>query len=821
VNVSNIIVDNQRSINIAASFDAHSTQTKDIRNITPEYINNMDVYPLCKGVLKPITRAMRLVGLGSGTALALAGALVPGMATAADADSALNNGAGDTPTLETVVVTAQKRAERRQDVPASVSALSGEDLQKQQIVSYEDLARATPDLAVTNTGNSGLSRISIRGISSDQGAATVGIYMDDVSLTMPNQFFTGVALPKLFDLSSVEVLRGPQGTLYGASSMGGTIKFTTNQPVLGVREGYVTGSIATTHGGDESYMVGGMINTPLGDKAALRIAVQDTRTDGYIDRRIDGEVTDTNINSEHTPAIRATLRYEPTDTLTITPAVLYQKTTGDDTGIFDLSLPKYSTGKTLPETSTDTMTVPSLTIDKRFGSTTLTSVSSYMYRQFDRQFDATIYDSEYVAGTIDPSYGADYDEMAALQGVLYNTDTLKSWAQELRLSSDSIRESGKPYEWLVGLYYSHQKVRSLDDEYVFGLNDTVEDLYGTTTESFLGYDTPDDSIGYFHSDRVNKEFAGFAEGSYMLLPRLKATVGLRQMSSDTSYVMNEGGWLADGTPALDTASGDSTPMTSKFALTYTVNEQVSAYTNVSKGYRLGGQNNALPTYCSSDLEEAGIASASNYKPDSLWNYEVGAKGDLFGNRLSIDVSAYRIDWKNIQQKISLSSCGYVTTVNAGDARSQGADLEMHAVVTDSLTASMTASYTDAKITDAADGSGASDGSKILYVPESAFTAGLDYEIPILDDKQFFAHADYAYTGKSHGSYSVTNSDYERDAYGIVNATTGVRFNGYEFSLFAKNLLDNDTIIQKPSVLFVRQGLIVTPRTIGLSVYKSF
>lgn len=754
--------------------------------------------------------------------MAIAGALFPNMASAADAaaDTATSS---DSPTvgLETVVVTAQKRSEKRQDVPASVSAISGEELEKKQIVSYEDLARATPDLAVTNTGNSGLSRISIRGISSDQGAATVGIYMDDVSLTMPNQFFTGVALPKLFDLASVEVLRGPQGTLYGASSMGGTIKFTTNQPVLGVREGYVTGSIATTKGGDESYMVGGMLNTPIGEKAALRIAVQDTRTGGYIDRRIDGEVTDTNINSEHTPAIRATLRYEPTDTLTITPAVLYQKTTGDDTGIFDLSLPKYSTSKTLPETSTDTMTVPSLTVEKRFDGATLTSVSSYMYRQFKRQFDATIYDSEYVAGVIDPSYGDDYETMAALQGVLYNTDTVKSWSQELRLASDSISESGKPYEWLVGLYYSHQKVRSLDDEYVFGLNDTVEDLYGTDTESFLGYDTPDDSIGYFHSDRVNKEFAGFAEGSYMLLPRLKATVGLRQMSSDTSYVMNEGGWLADGTPALDTESESSSPTTSKFALTYSVTDKVSAYTNVSKGYRLGGQNNALPTYCSSDLEEAGIASASNYKPDSLWNYEVGAKGDLFGNRLSFDVSAYRIDWKNIQQKISLSSCGYVTTVNAGDARSQGADLEMHAVVTEALTASLTASYTDAKITDAADGSGASDGSKILYVPESAFSFGLDYEKPFLDNKQFFAHADYAYTGKSHGSYTVSNSDYERDSYGIVNAKSGVRFDGYEVALFAKNLLNDDTIIQKPSVLFVRQGLIVTPRTIGLSVLKTF
>jgi len=754
-------------------------------------------------------------------ALALSSALIPTAAVAADADAAGENGADEGVVLEAVVVTAQKRSEKRQDVPASVTAISGEDLKKQQIADYLDLSRAAPGLSVTNTGNSGLSRISIRGIASDQGAATVGVYLDDVSLTMPNQFFTGVALPRLFDLDSVEVLRGPQGTLYGASSMGGTIKFATNQPELGLTSGYFTSSIASIEGGSESYMLGGMVNTPLGDKAALRVAAQFDRTGGYIDRRIDGEVTDTNINSEKTPAIRASLRYEPSDTLTITPAILYQKTTADDTGIFNLSLPEYSTSKTLPEESTDTLTVPSLTIDKKFAGATLTSVSSYFYREFDRQMDATIYDSEYVAAVIDPSYGSDYETIAGLQGELANTDTVKSYSQELRLASDSIRESGRPYEWLAGLYYSHQKVRSLDDEYVYGLNDTVADLYDTTTEELIGYTTPEDSLGYFHSERVYKEYAAFAEGSYLLLPKLKATVGVRQMSAKSEYEMNEGGWLADGTPPHDTASTSSSPITSKFALTYAFTKDISAYTNVSKGYRLGGANNSLPTYCGSAIEEAGIGDAKTYDSDSLWNYEVGAKGDLLSRRLRFDVSAYRIDWKNIQQRISLPSCGYVTTVNAGEAESKGADLQLRALLTSYLSATLSAAYTDSEITNAADGSGAEDGSKVLYVPKSAYSAGLDFEMPVLDNKTFFAHADYAYTGKSHGSFNTSNDDYERDSYGIVNALTGLRFQTYEVSLFAKNLFNDDTIIQRPSVLFVRQGLVPMPRTIGLSLTKTF
>jgi len=721
-----------------------------------------------------------------------------------------------------VVVTAQKRSESQKDVPLSITAISGAQIEKSQITDYGDLSRAVPGLTFSNSGNSGLSRVTLRGVSSSAGAATVGIYLDEVSLTMPNQFFTGVALPKLFDLQSVEVLRGPQGTLYGASSMGGTIKFITKKPRFTDYSADLSAEVSGTDGGGTNYQVEGVVNLPVNDKVAMRIGVQHGEESGYIDRYVGGAVVDTDLNSETATAVRATLLYKPNETLSITPAFLWQKVDADDTGIFNTALPLYSTSKTLPETSTDTLFVPSLTVEKTFGDLTLTSVTSYMYRKFDRQFDGTIYDSEYVAWYADPGFGSAYDTIASLQGVMKNVDVAKTWSQEVRLSSDSIRSSGKPYEWQVGAYYAKQTVSSKDDEYVLGITDAFPALFaGSTTEDILGYATPNDSIGYFHSDREYKELALFAEGSLMLTPKLKATAGLRQVWADSSYVMNEGGWLADGSPALDTASTDSSPLTPKVALTYIANDDLSLYANASKGFRLGGQNNALPSYCASVAASLGLGDTSSYGEDSLWSYEAGAKGYMFNGRLGFSASLYKIKWDNIQQSVSLSACGYVTTVNAGKAESTGGELEVRARLTDHLTIGGSYASTDAKVTKAAPGSSATDGAKILGIPESTYALNIDYYRPLSDDRSLFGTLDYSYTGKSSGSYSVTNADNVRSGYGVVNARAGMGFGSYEVVVFAKNLLNEDTIIQRPSVLFIPQGLIVRPRTVGVSVRKSF
>ena len=753
---------------------------------------------------------------GRGLKLALLGAalstpFLPVLALAQDADM-----------VPEVVVTAQKRSENVRDVPLSISVLSSDQLEKQHIANYGDLARTVPGLSFTNTGSSGLSRITLRGISSSQGSATVGVYLNDVSLTIPNQFFTGVTLPRLFELDHVEVLRGPQGTLYGDSSLGGTMRFITQAPRLNTFEGSVEAEGSTTKGGGANYQLGGVVNLPIGETAALRVAVQRDYTNGFIDHVTPAGVVDNkNVDAERTTAVRATLLWEPTDDLKITPMVLWQQTAADDTGITKPRLPGFQENRTVREPSEDTLFVPSLTVEKAFEGLNFTSITGYAYRKFDRQFDGTIYDSDYVAGVLDPDYGDDYEAIAALPGVMSNKDAVATWSQEFRLASPSLAQSGQRYEWQVGAYVSTQKVTSLDNEYVLGLTQAIADVYGTTSEDALGYATPNGLIGYFNSTRRNKQAAVFAEGSYKITDKLKATVGLRQVSATSKYRLEEGGWLADGAPATDTAKTKSSPLTPKFALNYEVNTSVSVYASAAKGFRLGGQNNALTSFCAADVAALGLTNVKNYGADSLWSYEGGAKSRLFGGRVTVNASAFYIDWKNIQQSLRLSSCGSVTTANAGNAKSQGGEIELRAMLTNNLTLSASGAVTDAKITDAATGTGAVDGSHLLGVPDNTFSLGLDYQRPLTDRVDGFASLNWSHTGKSYGSYSKTNTDYLRPEYDLVDASLGVSFDRLELSLFAKNLLDENKLIQKPSVLFISQGLPLRPRTIGLNLKASF
>jgi iron complex outermembrane recepter protein len=749
--------------------------------------------------------------------MALAGTAMPMAAHAQDA-AAVHENAGPE-----IVVSAQKRKETARDIPLSLTVLGADKIAQDHMVDYADLARATPGLAFTNTGNSSNSRISLRGIASASGAATVGVYLNDVSLTIPNQFFTGTTLPRLFDLDHVEVLRGPQGTLYGDSSLGGTIKFVTKQPKLGVTEGEVYGGTGATQGGGANYTIGGAINLPVSSTMALRVAGETGYQSGWVDQVVNGQLVKRNVNSERYQAGRATLLWEPVEGLKVTPSFQYQYTSIGGNGIFALMQPAYQTNKQVAEPSHDELFAPSLTLEKALGDYTLTSVTAYTHRSYWRQFDVTSYDAEYVAESIDPSYGSTYNTVANLPGTMYNRDTISNWSEELRLTSPSIRPGGRHYEWQLGAYLNSLKAISLDDEYVPGLNTTTQALTGQSVESLIGYTAPGDLLGYFHSTRTVKQAALFAEGSLMLAKGLKATVGLRQAWAWTNYDMLEGGWLADGTPAHDTAKATNSPLTPKFALNYAVAKQASVYANVSKGFRLGGQNNSLPSFCGGALSSLGLSAsgAKSYGADSLWSYELGAKTGWFGNRLTVNGSIYRIDWNNVQQQISLSSCGYVTTLNAGNARSQGGELEVQAKLTDTLTFNASAAFTSARITQGAGGLIAKAGQEILGSPDKTATLGLAYKQPIGDRRSFFSSFDWTYTGKSYGSYSATNSDFARPDYWVGNLDIGFDIGDLTLRGFIKNIANNATVIQRPAVLFITQGLTVQPRTFGVSVSKHF
>jgi iron complex outermembrane recepter protein len=726
--------------------------------------------------------------------------------------------------LQEVVVTAQKRPEDIREVPLSVTVLSGATLESQKIENYDDLARQVPGLAVSDAGAPNLTRLTLRGVSSAQGTATVGIYLDDISLTIPNLFFTGATLPQLFDLQDAEILRGPQGTLYGASSLGGTIRFTSNSPKMDTFEGSARVDLADTDAAGFDYLVQGVLNAPLiEDKMALRINVQRSDDAGYVDRIGAAGAVFKGVNDNHTTSSRAAVLIEPVQGLTIKPALLWQKFSTDGTDAFDLALPRYQQQKLSGEPDTDELLVPSLTVNADLHGLDLVSVTSYVRRTNDRIQDGQAYNSGFLASVLDPTFGSTFDAIAALPGPYSNDVLAQQWSEELRLRSESMRQTGRPYEWQIGFYYFDQNVRTLDDEYVTGLAATLQNLFpGQSPSAVLGTPLVNDELGYFHYHNLQREDAIFGEGSYGLLPALKATLGFRQSFAHTGYDLSEGGWLAEGLPSTYSKGDTERPFTPKFALTYDVGEEATVYAVAAKGFRLGGAGAPLPSSCAASLSSYGISHADNsYGPDSLWSYEGGAKLRVLGNRLSIDADGFYIDWKNIQQSLYLPSCGYAATVNAGNARSYGAEIEATLWMTQDWSLGFNGSVDNAKISKAAAGTGASDGDWLLGVPNYNFSVNVDGRHPLTAALSGYFHTDVDRVGRSYGSFDNTATDYSRPAYTTVNMNLGVATGRYDISLFARNLLNNDTIIQRPALLFINQGIIIHPRTVGLSVRVRF
>jgi len=765
--------------------------------------------------LAALRRCALLAACGTSLGIALCGSAAHAADAAAPAADEADDGGA-------IVVTAQRRSEDVKDVPLSVSVLSGAELEERGITNFEDLARTVPGVAIYNTGGSNLSRIFIRGVSSTQGTATVAVYLDDVSLTTPNLFFTGATLPRFMDIDHVEVLRGPQGTLFGASALGGALRFIANKPELDRLGGSFRADVSATKHGGANYLLESVLNVPLiDDRLAWRIAVQNGKQSGYIDRIDASGAVHEGINEERQTAVRTSLLFKPSDSLTIEPALLWQKNDTDGTSIFDLTLPGYQQYTKTAEPNSDELFIPSLTVHAGLGGDfDLTSVTSYLSRTNKRVFNAVNAPATWAA-IADPTRGDGYNIIANLAGATTNNVYAHQWSQELRLGTSSMKESGKRYEFQVGVYFANQKVRTDDLEGVTGLEQAIQTLWGVDSADLLGAALDNDNYAVYHYTTKRREFALFAEGSYELLDGLKLTVGGRQSFAHIEYEMIQSGPDLIGQPALTQHASNEKPFTPKFALTYEASREASFYGNISKGYRLGGDNSPLPDTCGPSLEEFGMSAQGTYKADSLWSYEGGTKLRLFGNRVTFNASGYYIDWKDIQQSVSLPSCGYVSTVNAGSARIYGGELELSARVAPGLTIGGTASVVDAKISDAAEGSGTANGQRLLHVPKNSFTTYLDYETPLGTGVTGMMHVDANFLGSSHGSFSVTNPDYNRPGYNVVNATIGVRVGDFEVSVYAQNLLNEDKIIQRPSVWGLRQGLIVRPRTIGLTGRFSF
>jgi outer membrane receptor protein involved in Fe transport len=745
--------------------------------------------------------------------------------------------------IEVVKVTAQKRKEDPAKVAMSISAVTGAQLQAEHIRDITDLTRAVPNISFTAaSGNGGAgpgtSNIEIRGISSTAGAATVGVYLGDTPVTVGNVYTMGNVEPKFFDIDRVEVLRGPQATLYGASSMGGTIKFVPNEPDLKEREFTTYTEASSTKGGSANYAANVVANLPLiADELALRIGVQAQHTGGYIDQ-VDGggAVLANNINKISDQELRAALKWKPTRALTITPSVYWQRIDAKDIAAFNLELPLYQAQKQIREPSKDTLLSPSLTVNWDLGPFDLTSATSYFERKFDRTQNGSAYNSyslsTFLTSTADGGKAPPelIEAIAGLPSAVYLNNQVRQVSQEFRLASRPYDAAVSPWTWLAGTYFSRQHTNVVENDPIFGVTDLFKQFGFDIADPEL---LPDARPGQFPNDNSfagafhyrEKQTSIFGEINYYFVPTLHATVGARYLKADTTLEQRNGNYLA-GAGNNSGAATSSHAFTPKYALTWEVSPTSTVYTSIAKGFRLGGNNIFVPpTTCGPDLEANGLeAGPPDYKPDSLWSYEVGSKSRFLNNRLSINADVFYVKWKNIQQGVYLPTCAYTYNANAGDATSKGFEFDIKAKPMPGLTLSASGGYVKAELSNdqgIENGVvGAVAGAQIQGVPKYNAAVNAVYNFSAWD-KPAFVMGGMQWVGSSKGSLDPDQTDHDRPSYHTTDFSAGMTFDRYAFSVFVKNAFDTDTIIQHPQVASIVQGYRLAPRSIGVTLATKF
>ena len=759
--------------------------------------------------------------------------------------------------IATVVITAQKRKEDIRDVPLSVSVMSGEQLQAQQIKTVEDLTRNVPNISFSSQGGPGLGTVEIRGVSSQAGAATVSVYLDDVSLTTRNLYSQGTGEPRFFDIKDIEVLRGPQGTLYGASSMGGTIRFIGNQPDLKNFSGSTTETASWTDGGGLNYEMQGILNIPLvKGQSALRIGVVRGHESGYVDQ-VDQNTLKTiskGINKNDYTVVKAALKADIGADWSVTPALFVQQTNTADIDATYLAtqggtaLGRFQTSKTVREPGHDLLMVPSLTLtgDTSFG--TFTGVWSGYNRRFNRIQDGTSINDPSFAVLTPGQQGADLvAALDSLSSAVQLHNKIDQQALELRMTSkDYDPKGGSALTWIGGLYLQDATTSVYDNEPVFGVNAAfaaagVDPGDPAQLDGGFPGDFANDSSYYSVRHYHDRQASVFGELTFHVSPQLALTAGLRHLYADQTFKREALPLFYDGAAPSTPGYGGQAPVkanwtanTPSLKLNWEPTKDMSIYANASKGFRLGGANRPVPDtpLVEQNLSDLGLPPGvpPSYAPDSLWSYELGSKMDLLDHRMTFNVSAFLLKWKNIQQDITLSDAGFDFETNVGKATSYGLEAELKARVTNSLTLQAALGYTHATF-DADnlafgfyDGDGKPNirkGDLLAGVPKASVSVGADYHWAVNDSVNAFVRGNAQWTGKSHGSPLRGDADYNRAAYFVADASAGANWDKWEVTLFAKNLNNNHTTLQHPNVQNVHEAYYLRPRTIGVSANYEF
>jgi iron complex outermembrane recepter protein len=679
--------------------------------------------------------------------------------------------------LEEVVVTAQKRVERLQDVPVPVSAVDTDALADNNQLLLRDYYTKIPGLYVT-PGIQSNQTLSIRGITTGSGNPTIGVTVDDMPYGASTNLGGGRGVPDIDpgDLERVEVLRGPQGTLYGASSLGGLLKFVTRDPSTERVNARVQAGVNSVENGDEpGYNVRGSINVPLGDTWAMRASAFHRHDSGYVDNIQTGEEA---VNSAEANGARLSMLWSPSERFSLKLNALHQQVEGDgafsadpvlgdlkqnrlrNTGWYDRKARSYSA-----------------TLRSTVGRGELTAISGYNVNSW--------------SDSLDFSFGA--PNVALLSG-----NEAEKFSQEVRFSMPI----GEKFEWLLGAFYTDEDSNLLDTRW------SVDPATG----ALLTRNSYADILTTF------EEYAAFADLTYRVTERFDVQVGGRQSEIDQTFrqvninALGVTSLLPLNGPAQTAASAFTYLVTPRFKLS----PNLMLYARLASGYRAGGTN---------------IVSSPEvppeYDPDKTRNYEIGLKGNFLDNALSVDASLYYIDWEDIQLTL-VSAGGFTHTTNGSRAKSQGVEFAVEARPLRGLDIAAWIVWNEAELTKALPVPNPLSAFGLVgdRLPNSSRYSGnvsLEQQFPLLSDWNAFVGGAVSYVGDRIGPFRPTVAPLRETLpdYTQVDLRAGVRNDSWTANLFVTNVGDKRGRLsggRGANPNFAYQY--VQPRTVGVSFTKN-
>ena len=720
-------------------------------------------------------RRSHLIGLlASASALALAAP-----AFAADAPPAQAN------TVQEVIVTAQKKPEAVKDVPMSITALPGDQLQLLDAHSFQDYAKLVPGLSLENT-SPGETRITLRGLNAGGVASTVAAYIDETpmgsssGLVDASIFTTDI---DTYDMNRVEVLRGPQGTLYGANTEGGLIKFVTNAPLLNSFSGALDASVTNVDHGGTAGSIAGVVNLPVGDTAALRVTGYDTQTPGWVDDPLLGEK---DVNRGTRDGFRGSFLWKPSDVFSLRLSAL-----GQDIDI-----------RGGPGVDVETFTLqPSIGAfeQDRFHD----EPRSFKYRNYNA---TATWDMGWATLVSSTSYGTVFinstTDVSALlfPGVVeFQTTDDTKFTQELRLTS----QKSDRLEWQAGLYSTNEQG---------GINQNIAEF------SIPSQTTVANGLEIATVDSKYTENSAFGTLTYHFTPQFDVEVGGRYGQISQNGAESLGGLLLGPTISHSTSEFEHVA-TYSAAARWHVTDTTMVYARIASGFRPGGPN-VTPV-------AAPPGTPLTYNPDTTVSYEAGVKSTLLDGSLVVDAALFRTDWKGIQVLEVINNTG--VNGNAGDATSQGFEWSTTWIPLHGLTLMFSGAYTDASLTSqpppaAAAQLHANDGDELPFVPKWSGALDAEYRWPLANDLNAFVGGTWAYIGDRKSDFG----DPDRltlGSYDTVDLRAGVEVDRWRVELFAKNVGNSEGLTSLSGVGATlsggRSATFIQPRTIGVELSAKF